>query len=346
MHPARGPADCLARLNLVVRRWAKRSGICWYASTPVKSVVIGPHRGQRRALDEELLLSDHLGSGNAMGDEQPSFERPRTSSKFFQRGPARSFELPVERKTTAVRERTAVEAELHPGKAVSPPRPRRNDRQPIPSRLARHASDRVLQMVTSIYPVGASGSQQEWEELDDPEDRDAVSHDQEVSEIAGAKEPVVPDAQKRVSVTVQSWHREEMRHMVCKALLFSCLVELRSLQRQPDNMRPMWPFERERAMSYVDCAKIVDLVGYLSKLHFQVKHGSARQKYIPGTPLDISIRRLQEILLRERRNLYSSFEAEMGGAVSEDKLIRHYLDGDISWAIVCQLLRSQRRFHS
>ena len=340
MRTVRGPAwDYFARLSLRVSQGCKKgitwSSASWYASKARDSKRV-------RLLDEELLLSDYLGSGTSTGQVRTtSVQKGHAAAelKVRQRGHARHTEPAAhDGNPVLVRERVAVQAELLPATIVAPPRTRRRDRQPVPSRLARRANESVLEMVNATSAAYALQLQ-----ADIPDEQDAgavasqVPHGTEPESVA---ELAAHDAGgEPIRLRVQPWHRQELCKMVCRAILFNFQQELRSLQRQPSHGRPMWSFENNQADSFVESARIVGLAVYLSSLHFQVQHGHLRKKYIPGQPLDINLTRLKEITSQERHNMSASFEAQISSRVSEERFVRHFLDGDMSWATVTRLLR-------
>ena len=343
MRALRGPTwDLFARVHLATYGGGRCPSASWYSSQAPKALdVLASRFGKhRKAFEDEILLSDHLGSRVAIGEQKSSSRRqpvkpeqvPGRSADLANPNWGTSMETDVEQK---VRERAAVQAGLGVGKVVSPPRPQRKDRRPVPARLARRANEGVLEIVDAMS--AAYGSSLQLDVANDGET--TLSESLPATEVTTAEGS---GAKKPVRLRVLPWHRQEMCRMVCRQILFNCLQALRTLQHKHSHQNPMWEFERHRAKLHVQSARIVGLVDYLAMLHFQVQHGPMRKKYTPGAPLNMSITRLNEILLEERRDMSASFKAVMGRRVSEDRFIRHFLDGDISWTTITKLLGGRK----
>ncbi|CAE7558104.1 SHOC2 [Symbiodinium natans] len=343
MRTVRSPAcDFFVRIHLAAfaSRW---SAVSWYSSKALPNAVVGPSGKRRALLGDELLLSDHLGSGSAMGDGKASSSRTSVRPKALPKKFSGSADLvSTDGETAFVRERTAVEAGLHPGKVVVPPHIQSKDKRPVPSHLARRVSDGFIETVNAMSAAYAPEPQPDPDDWTESVLQGQPTEMQDVGDLEAGD----AKAKELVRLRVQPWHRHELCKMVCRHIRFSCVQELRSLQRQKSHQLPMWEFERQRVESYVASARIVSLVDYLARLHFQIQRGQQRQKYIPGVELDISISRLKEITLEERRSMSAAFQAEMGRKVSENTFVRHFLDGDMSWATVCKLLQRRKPFHS
>ena len=337
MRTLRGPTwDLFARVHLATYGGRRCPSASWYSSKALD--VLASRLGKpRKALEDEILLSDYLGSGVTIGDQKSSSRKrepvhpKRVPADLANPNWGTSTETDVEE---SVRERAAVQAGLRVGKVVSPPRSQRKDRRPVPARLARRANEGVLEMVDAMS--SAYGSSLELGVASDGET--ALSESLPATEVTEAE---ASGAREPVRLRVLSWHRQEMCRMVCRQILGNCLQALRTLQHKHSHENPMWDFERHLAKLHVESARIVRLVDYLARLHHQVQHGPMRKKYRPGAPLDMNISRLKEVMLEERRDMSASFNAAMGRRVSEDRFIRHFLDGDISWATVTKLLRGR-----
>lgn len=279
-----------------------------------------------RELEEGPLLADFLAMEPGSAEEKRSESRHPKSSEIRRASLARKQEkqestTSLETQAVTPRERAIVVAALQRAEALTPSLAERADagRLPLPSQAQAKKKVPVL-FAQAFNEYRRASEQRISEESPDQAQRS-------VEEVDRSR----PAEQLRV----QPWHRRELQKKLCKAVLFHFLQDLRRDQDLRDGQVPLWFWEAKQAQAYVEAGQILLLVKYLVKTQLHIQRGETRSKYMPGSAhaFDVS-----QKLLDERRALSQELNASVDRVLSEDVFIRNFLDGQLSWQKVQDIL--------
>lgn len=304
-----------------------------------QGIVVRPNEPTSPALlplrGEGPILADFLGMG---GDSVHVLAPPKVSGLSREPTPSALAKprvseemLRVPRAQLApVRERRLVEAALRPGKALeqaiseSPPfvplddPPRRREELP-----------ELFQESYHYYLSGdGGGCEPPMEEREAHNARDAGESD--------AWRVLSGPTRRMFVIRPQPWHREWLQVRLCKAVLYDFVQELREVFRMREWDLPLRKWEVRRARELSAAGRMATLVKFLAETEDHIKCGGMRKKLQEerGTHADAAKRLIWERRMLAQQSRY--WERYL----SQELLLRDFLDGKLSWRRARELLTS------
>ena len=263
------------------------------------------------------LLPDFLGAGGGT----PSSTKRLLPARWERLQPRRDLgQRNVLREAADVRERPVVAVALRQGQALPPPVTRHDPRKHVSSQLVRGSETlRIMSALPAYCP--------------------------ELEENAEPAKPSSLDF-REVRLQVRPQHREELRALACKKVLYNFLQELRDCQQQSEWDDPLWPFEWGAARKALRQGDMALMVRSLARTHLHVLHGPLRQSYVPGRVTDITITEIQKELRKEWKDLQQKVGTTIDRPLDEDAIFRQFLDAELSWTSTWKLLQAPENVSS
>jgi hypothetical protein len=141
-------------------------------------------------------------------------------------------------------------------------------------------------------------------------------------------------ARRSSRLMVRPWHRGQMQKMVCKAVFFHFLQDLRTVFGLRSEQPPLCSWEAEASWKHLHRGEVVQLIKYLAETELHIAEGTERCTMEPGARVG------GEELLRvraERRQLVKQWNVGRRN-LKEDEVLRIFLDGRLCWSSVRDLL--------
>ena len=322
----------LCRISGFFRRCGRKA---WVGSSQLRW-KLARHVSSRRK--SSPLLPDYLNTVKASLKEQQLLEKIPEAEGF--EGLTRSAESQqrkVESQLPAAKERSVVAIALKPSEALSPPKEIPEVREPLPSHLARMGPPEVMKILSRL----AFNEGYQSEEIQKASPKNAAAAESQASSEAPEEKGKSPRRwdYRQLRLQVKPEHRHNIRVMMCKKIVHDCLETLRRLQGQNEHEEPLWWFERRAVKKLVGSgsdhghtADVEALVKFLARKHLHIQHGAIRGKCIPGT---VDVEPQREMLNKE---WFQFSRTTLNGRVTEDLLLRKFLDHEVSWDIILRML--------
>jgi hypothetical protein len=237
-----------------------------------------------------------------------------------------AFQSPSQKASEApVRERRLIVAALRQGEALS------QDTRDSPPRAA--VQGLPLRAQGRVPQLFEEGFCQFMESRLAKEATQAAQAAQAAEELEQNQEGgVSASAPRKERLRVMPWHREALQKMLCRALVFQFLQDMREKLSLQTGQPPLWFWEARRAQEYSVLGEVTWLVKFLAETELHIVRGKVRSSHFPGSmPKD----KAQNTMREERRQLVQELE-EAGQRLSsrsfeEDAFLRIFLDGRLSW---------------
>eukprot|EP00438_Fugacium_kawagutii_P019718 Skav213547 [mRNA] locus=scaffold263:8115:9089:+ [translate_table: standard] len=293
------------------------------------------HFSRERLL--QPLLPDYLNTGDSSRSEAESLKEPKVKEpkeKLKEVEPAEA-PAPMEEPSVAstAKEKQLVAAFFQPAEAVSPLKRLVEPRRPLPSSLASMRSIEVVKILNKLSEDRIP-HQPKVDTADDVEEV-AVGEPTPPQTMSPTRDVTRDWDYRHLRLQVEPRHRHLIQGMMCKKILRDCLLTLRELQGQGQSDEPLWQFEGRRAHRLASQSVSLELIRFLAFKHLHIAHGPLRQTLIPGPILTHG---QMTDLVAEWRQLMPWFR-QCVGPVSEELLLRKFLDGELSWQLILELMR-------
>lgn len=287
-------------------------------------------------LNDGPILADFLAMGAGRmaptppGPAASPLRPPRVSTAALIASPPAASATPSEAVSTpAVRERWLVEAALQRSEVLgqalleTPPRatlepPRRSPGR-MPKIFMEAYGDYIALQGGESAETGAEGVS-------------AGSRSRSTAEEAGSVRTGIPLRGPRLRI--RPWHRTAMQKMLCQAVLFHFLQELREALGLRVHERPLCAWEVWYAAQMVEKGEVVELVKYLAETELHIRHGPMRRKLVPAG--QVGADETQRVRA-ERRQLALKWGMRRHN-LEEDVVLRVFMDGRLCWSSVRGLL--------
>mmetsp|Transcript_14204 Transcript_14204/g.28112 ORF Transcript_14204/g.28112 Transcript_14204/m.28112 type:complete len:381 (-) Transcript_14204:83-1225(-) len=301
----------------------------------------GPFSGGTALLEaaEGPILADFLamGAGHAALPSAGSHSeaQPPAVQAVTLRPPAKQAPMLPEKESprpeAAPRERRLVVAALRPSKAVGQAPTETPQRTPLSSRSFRRREQVPSLFEESYISYVESCTVNDFDESSEP-----------LPLAPDARENTVRGKLRRMTLQVRPWHRDQLQKMLCRALLFQFLQDQRKSLGLNSQQRPLCSWEAKAALEHSGAGQIEALVKYLAETEFHIQLGPVRSAHFPGLipPRDIEMR-----MRAERHRLRPSWGLS-GRHLQEDAVVRAFLDGQLSWPGVREMLLGQKTIES
>eukprot|EP00933_Yihiella_yeosuensis_P005764 TRINITY_DN110344_c0_g1_i1.p1 TRINITY_DN110344_c0_g1~~TRINITY_DN110344_c0_g1_i1.p1 ORF type:complete len:366 (-),score=66.60 TRINITY_DN110344_c0_g1_i1:111-1208(-) len=281
-----------------------------------------------RAVGSQGVVSQQ---GSSQSKEQR--QKPQGQSLKGSRSSAGEKAFPSSAPSVVLKERAVVVAALERGRALAQVQAESLPRVPLqPQRLQPEKLYRVPSLFAEGYAEYARTVRGEeetsgTEELDMEEvltEEEGASQQSEATRSSLRTRTV-----SKPRLEVKAWHRVTLQKMLCRSLLFQFLQDLRKARGLGVEAQPLWLWEAKRAQEFSEAGQIMRLIKYLARTELHIKYGERRGRLNPGA---VPMSEAATILIEERRQFVKS---EIGQGVnkelSEDQLLREFLDGEMSW---------------
>jgi len=295
-----------------------------------------PSVGPQPHLDDAPILADFLAMGagrmapkSSTGPAASPLRPPRPSSADLFNNIKKSHEaLP----TPAVRERRLVEAALQKSEVLekvlleTPPR--------APLEIPRRPPKTVPEIFREAQHSYTSQQERDSDAEIDSGANASLETDEGWQRVSGEGFSSSSSSPRNLRLRVRPWHRLAMQRLLCRALLFQFMQDLREARGLRAEEPPLCLFEFTFATQQSEKGLVVELVKYLAETQLHIAHGPVRRQQAPGKR--ISAEEIQR-LRAERRELVKKRGLKRQ-PLEENDVLRIFMDGALSWSRIRSLL--------
>lgn len=275
------------------------------ASAPL-GLVVPPPAGQPAS-----LISPSRGAGVPPADAEANTPTAVNAAEDFPEA-----DLPV-------RERRYVVAALQRGEAVGQATAETPPRVPVP--VEPRLSGDVPAVFGESYARYAK-SYASYEEFAKRRIKASLADD---------KDSKRSNQLRKLRIRILPWHRTALQKMVCRAVFFHFLQELKQARGIRATWKALLHWEVKQAQTHSEAGKVVGLVKYLAETELHLSLGPRRRAAARragptsrNTPADIR---------NERTQLVRHWGVKARD-LNEDAVFRIFLDGKLSWPRLRNLL--------
>lgn len=226
------------------------------------------------------------------------------------------------------RERLLVVAALRPSKAVSQVPSETPHRTPLLSTRSFRRREKVPSLFEESYSSYVESCTI----------NDAAEFPEPLPEAPDVRENMVRGKLRSMTLQVRPWHRSQLQKMLCRALLFQFLQDQRKVLGLSSQQRPLCSWEVKAALEHSGAGQVEALVKYLAETELHIQNGPVRSMHSPGPApaKDVEMR-----MRAERHRLRRSWGLS-GRRLQEDAVVRVFLDGQLSWPGVREMLPREK----
>lgn len=307
----------------------------------VASASVGPHAH----LEDGPILADFLAMGAgrtvplpAQGPPASPLRPPRATSAVHPKRPQVLAQTPEVVPAPPVRERRLVEAALQRSEVLGQALLETPPRTPLtPPRRRRECLPEIFLEAHAGYTMRQENSVAEAETQEGP---GSDEHWQAVGERSPStsREGHSGSVPRNLRLRVRPWHRTAMQQLLCRAVLFHFLQDLREALGLRAEEAPLFLWEVTYAWQQIHKGEVVELVKYLAETELHVLRGPVRRELSPGN--QVGAEEMQRVRA-ERRELASQWRL-WRHTLEEDAILRVFLDGRLCWPRIRSLIGGPR----